>query len=451
VNADRTKIAVETAAAPSTSVEPGDASDALRRRLRREGPMNLARAYEVMERFALDGLVLAEPVNVFHLLGYWPQIANTRAGQPPTTFALLARDSRQPPGLVASRFIYYYTFADAGIERELQVYLYREAADDADGASAADLPAEFPDRGRAPISPVERRRRAALDAAGSAADRANHAQAGSALVAALRGMGLWHGRIGFDHALIEAVATRHGAPGVLVPADEAIRHIRLIKSPLEIALLRRAAIANAAAVDTITHDLRAGASTAELRQRFMVEAAQRGNRSLFLNIDRVSSELSDERIADGQTLFIDGVSHYQHYHGDYARTVHIGDPTAGARDAALAVVHGWRAVREALRPGLRYSEIAALGRDAVRRGGFDVTVGFGPHSVGLMHTDEPGSDAGGFHRKLDLTLCKDMVLSVDCPVLDTGLGGSAHVEDLMLITADGAEPLHALSEGVITV
>jgi hypothetical protein len=35
--------------------------------------------------------------------------------------------------------------------------------------------------------------------------------------------------------------------------------------------------------------------------------------------------------------------------------------------------------------------------------------------------------------------------------MNTGLGGSAHVEDLMRITKDGAEPLHDASVGVITV
>jgi hypothetical protein len=36
-------------------------------------------------------------------------------------------------------------------------------------------------------------------------------------------------------------------------------------------------------------------------------------------------------------------------------------------------------------------------------------------------------------------------------VVETGLGGSAHVEDLMLITADGAEPIHTISDHLVTV
>ena len=44
-----------------------------------------------------------------------------------------------------------------------------------------------------------------------------------------------------------------------------------------------------------------------------------------------------------------------------------------------------------------------------------------------------------------------MVLSVDLPIVDVGLGGSAHLEDLVLITKDGAELLNDGGDQVIIV
>ena len=420
----------------------------LSRALRRAGPMNLERASEVMAQFDLEGLVLGEPLNVFHALGYWPQIANTKMGQPPSTFALLSRDRDRAPGFVTTRFIHYYSYADGGFERELDTWLYEDTADSGDEAPAADWDM-FPDRGHAPPTDVERRRRAALGRVPLA--RRTVRDAGGALAKAMRGLGLWQGRVGFDHAVIAAVAQRHGHPGTMVPADNILRAIRIVKSPLEIRLMRRASAANVAAIDTVIRSVRAGASHAELRRAYETEAARLGNRPVFLTVDRVSSELADDRVRDGQTFFVDGVSHYRHYHGDYARTVFVGEPTRAAREAAAAMRHAWGVVRERLRPGLRYSELVRIGRDAVRQGGYDVAIGFGPHSVGLAHTDEPCEDAGGFYRKSDLVLQPNMVLSVDCPVLATGIGGSVHMEDLMLITADGAEPIHPLTDGVVQV
>jgi len=42
-------------------------------------------------------------------------------------------------------------------------------------------------------------------------------------------------------------------------------------------------------------------------------------------------------------------------------------------------------------------------------------------------------------------------LSVDCPVMEAGLGGSAHLEDLTLITKTGGTPIHAVPEPVLQV
>ncbi len=425
--------------------------------LRSEGPINLPHAYEVMDQFELTGLVVALPVNVYHLLGYWPQLANTRVDQPPTTFVLLSRDERQQPRLVTSRFIYYYTYVDGGYTRDLPIYLYQEAVDrgpdeqiTATGDKANSRSSiEFPDQEMAPLSVVEERRRKALDTVAAARETRSHA--GTALVQAMRDLGLDRGRIAFDHPLIHAVCENHDITAELVPGDNMLRWIRLVKSPVEIELMRRAAAANADALTAVGEQIRNGATHAELRNLFEVEAARRGNRAVFLNVDRVSSEISNDVIHDGQVFFLDGVSQFRHYHGDYARTVFVGEPLAPARKAAAAVEHAWQAIREQLRPGISYSNIVELGREAVKKGGFDFRIGFGPHSVGLMHTDEPGIDCGGFYGKLDLTLRENMILSVDCPIMNTGVGGSAHIEDLMLITADGAEPIHEIGDAVVTI
>jgi Xaa-Pro aminopeptidase len=427
-----------------------DQDEPLFEALRAGGPMNLPRAYEVMERFGLDGIVVGDPLNVFHMLGYYPQIGLTRVGQPPTTFAILARDQRQAPAIVSSHFIYYYTFADGGQRANLQSYLYRDAGDIGTEAVLEGFKGMIADRGTEPQSEVEQRRDA-LTAAALAIEPIQE-NAGGALVRALKAMGLWNGAIAFDHAVIREVTERHERPGTLVAGDNVLRWIRIKKSPLELELMRRGAGANADAVNAVVAQLRAGASYSETRRNYAIESARRGNRAVFMTIDRVSSELPTmDRIRDGQTLFLDGVGHFQNYHGDYARTVFVGEPSAAARRGAAAVTLGWQAIREQLRPGLAFAEIAEIGRAALRKAGVADVVGFGPHSVGLMHSDEPGRESGGFYTKHDLFLEEDMVLSVDCPVLETGIGGSVHIEDLVVITADGAEPIHAVGDHVLTV
>jgi Xaa-Pro aminopeptidase len=421
---------------------PPPATDhALIAALQSEGPMNLARAVEVMECHGLDGLVLGQPVNVFHALGYWPQIARTRAGQPPGEFALIARRRPGEWGLVTSRFLHYYTWSDGRQRSDVACYTYGELGDAGDFTAPA-LPPLCPDRGPEPLSAIEAHR-------AQASARQHLRDSGAALITAIRDMGLASGRIGCDDPLIAEVMARHQLAAKALPADNILREIRLIKSPLEVQLMARAAEANAAAVMALGKAARAGAPHCDLQGLFAQESVSRGNAALFLNVDRVSSELSREALLDGQALFVDGVSSFQHYHGDFARTLFIGEPRPAAKRAAQAAAFAWQALREQLRPGLRYSQIVALGQEALRKGGYDVHIGFGPHSVGLAHTDEPGEVHGGFWRKPDIVLEAGMVISVDCPVLDTGIGGSAHCEDLMLITADGAECIHSEHEAVI--
>lgn len=424
--------------------------DELLNRLSQGGPMNFVRAQEVMERFGLDGIVVGDPLNVFHMTGYWPQIASTRLGHPPTTFAVLARGQVGAPAIVTSHFIYYYTFADGGSRGDIRAWLY-EAADDAGGETQVTAnPQFFADLGHVPMTGVESRRRAETDrilASGNLFE-----QSGGAIAQALRGMGLWGGTIAYDHQLIRQVCENHEFPGALVPGDNTLRWIRMVKSPLELDLMRQGASSNAAAVDTVVAAVRAGANYREMRRLFEVEAARRGNKSVFMTIDRVSSPLpGGDVIREGQSLFFDGVSNFQNYHGDYARTVFVGEPTAAIKREAKAATSGWEAIREALRPGMIYSDVSRIGRELLAKTGADTSVTFGPHSVGLMHTDEPGSEQGGFYGKLDLVLEENMILSVDCPSLATGIGGSVHIEDLVLITRDGAVPIHPIADHVITV
>jgi Xaa-Pro aminopeptidase len=424
--------------------------DALLTALSEQGPVNLPRAYEVMERFGVDGLVVGDPLNVYHLLGYYPHIALTRWGQPPTTFAILTRDQDRKPAIVTSHFIYYYSFADGGSRGNIPAYLFEASANLGEDLQVAPNPLFFADRQAAPLTAVERRRRTETDRV--LATRHLYAEAGGALVGALKDLGLWKGTLAVDHPVVTAVDEQYQRPGRTIPGDNILRWIRVVKSPLELDLMRRGAQANAAAVDAVVASVREGAGYRDLRRLFDVEAAKRGNKSVFMTIDRVSTQLPrEDRVCDGQSLFFDGVSHFQHYHGDYARTVFVGEPTQAVRREAEVAVRGWEAIREQLRPGLPFARIAEIGRETLVKTHADSMVTFGPHSVGLMHTDEPGLDLGGFYAKEALTLEENMILSVDCPSLATGIGGSVHIEDLVQITADGAIPIHKIDSHVITV
>lgn len=413
------------------------------------GPrMNLPRAFDMMERFGLDALVLGEGINLYHATGHWP--LTTRMGHAPSALAIVTRDADQPISLVMSSFTYYYQFADVHRPQDFPVYLYTAPADQEQTVGEPEaLPVSvFPDRKESPLDPIESRR-------GSLALMAERdigvwAGAQYALKKALGDVGLSKATIGADHPNVHAMLHEAVPTATLIDADDTLRHIRPIKSDIEIALMRKAATANAEAALAAVRTVRDGATYRELRSIFWSEAALRGNRGVFMVIDRVSSEYFDAPFHDGQAFLIDAVSEHQGYHGDYGRTVFIGEPTKPMAKATKAIGIAWDEVRNALKPGMRFSEINTLGQQTMKKLGGNYSVRFSPHSVGLYHTDHVGK-AGARAFREDWILEKGMILSVDCPLLDAGIGGSAHLEDLTLITERGCESINDTSDQTIIV
>ena len=423
----------------------------------RGGPLvNLERAYQVMAEQELDGLIVTRPSNFYQFTGYYDHVAVRHDA--PNCFSLLSRDPRRASGLVMHQFLYYYSFADSGFDWPMEVYLFT-GWDERIGAKSADFSGEepaarppfvFDDRGDAAQRGFETERLALLNR--TLEHRPASAGAEWALVKAAREMHLDRGRIGVDHEVIAGIFESAGFAATTVDADHAIRSIRMIKSPKEIELMRLGAQLNAEAALAAVRTVRDGATHRELRAIFSAECAKRGNTPLFLQIDTVTSEVYDAELKDGEAFAIDAVSLGFHYFGDYGRTIFVGEPSRSMKRATDAISLAWDAVRERLRPGLRYSEIKEIGREAIRKDGYDYDVAFSPHSVGLAHTDEPGGGGpGAYWVKDDTILQENMILSVDLPVRHAGIGGSAHLEDLTLITKDGATQINDIGDRIVLV
>ena len=427
---------------------PMSAEDArLLGELRNAPLMNLERARELLAAAQLDGLVLMRPDNVFHVANFWPLL--DVMGNPPTTAVLVPRDPRLRPALVVPQFTYYYVYADAGPRSYLDHYLYTapEPGGAADAIPRALPPTVFDLADPTGMSLLERRRRRDLEpfltelAPGLA----------HALFKAARDLGLDRRRIGVDTDLPGELLGHAGAKVQTIRAEQLIQRIRLVKSPLEIDIASVAATRNSEAALAAAAQARAGMSLREFRRTFATEASRRGLTPVFMVVDRVSNELYDAPLREGSSFLIDCVSQLQHYHGDFGRTVVIGETTAAIEAATAAMARVWSEIRAQLRPGLKYSDIRRIGSETLAKLGGAPRLIVNPHNVGLYHTDEPRDTRGTTPARMDLTLEAGMILSVDCPLFEDGLGGSAHLEDLTLITADGSRPIHPVTDAVIRV
>tara|TARA_R110001606_G_scaffold221770_1_gene369446 strand:+ start:5536 stop:6957 length:1422 start_codon:yes stop_codon:yes gene_type:complete len=413
------------------------------------GPrINLARAYKIMDMLNIDALVLGQGVNFYYSTGHRP--ITLTMGHGPNSFSIITRHDKMPNGLVMPSFTYYYQLADVIAPDDFSTYIYSghrgTDKDDPSTDQTANLMI-FPDRHLTSLDEIEsnrenRTRETAKEYGAFVGSRA-------AFKKAFSDLGLTNARIATDNAASwELIST--ALPNVsIVDADDALRRIRPYKSDVEIELMRRAAPANAEAAIAAVKSIRAGATYRDLRRIYYAEAAKRGNTGEFMVIDRVSADLFDAPFRDGQSFLIDAVSHADGYHGDYGRTVFIGEPNRELAKITKTIGMAWDEVRHSMKPGMKFSDITALGQSTLKKLGGNYRVSFSPHSVGLFHTDHVGKMPGAKYE--NLVLEKGMILSVDCPLLEAGIGGSAHLEDLTLITADGSEAINNVGDQTIII
>ena len=417
--------------------------------------VNKPRAYEVMDREGMDGLVALDPLNVFYLgnfLGFYVKIRS-----PYPSFAVLPRAEDKPSILIVGNLdtwelvngdreypeIIAYT---AGGPKNWEAYSDPNIWDKEPqpGMHWADFWVWHHDN----LSEREER--------WAAVERKYKDDVSPspeyALGRALKESGLDTGKVAVDDMRIANVLDRVGLKKVTcVDGDNIFRKIRMVKSDIEVAHMRNIARVNQAATFAALKRLGPGATNKDISRLFMQEAAIRGAKPVWMQAGTTGG-LEDGAIKAGQSFLVDAVSEINLYHGDIGRSVVYGEPSKKLIQRTELLRIGWQAVFEAMKPGVTYSELQKVGMNAMKKSGLPqmhetIIV---PHSVGLQHTDESYRDGLPFVVKDDHVLQENMVLTVDFPNLEPGWG-SCHLEDLVVVTKDGAEALGSMDGSLIVL
>jgi Xaa-Pro aminopeptidase len=391
--------------------------------------INRDRAEQVMAQFGVSALVLGDATNIYQATGFWPQ--TLVMGHLGGSIAVVPADKTKPVTLITAQFLhYFFDLDDVPPGSPLQILLY--TAPDQDGENAMP-PIFFRSAQGGAEDPYERATRATTEA--HLAAHPAFASAAKALRAVLAELG---GTAASDGEVATAVLGGTTYPS----ANPLLRRIRMIKSVHEIALMRIAAQQNCEAARAAVQSVGRGDRYVDLQNAFFAETGRRGGKPVFISTDHSAYRQRSGVITEGRAFSIDAVASYAGYHGDYGRTVIVGTPGAALMRAVDAAILCNDAVSKALAPGLRFSDIMRIGQETIAKAGHDIATPSAPHSVGLFHTDEAFKDDGVLFAKDDPVIEENMVLSIDCPMLQTDMGGTVHMEDLWLVTANGCEPLN---------
>ena len=417
--------------------------------------VNRQRAHQVMKASGVDAIVCSRPDNIYYLTNYYPQLA--KMGMENIVFAILPLDISAPPILVAGQFEYYLASTQGVTPRDVDVRLFTIPADaelfarqstlaaqlDADG-----FPSFLPQQhGFHPLSDRDQFKRQET----LLKSKVMGATGETTFLKALRDLPHNFKRVAIDNIALADQIKRAEIDVSFANGEQMLRRIRLVKTPAEIKLMEYAASANAEAGLAAAKIARDGATFQEIRREFNRQCADRFMTPEFMVIDSVIPDNTPGEIQEGRAFAIDCVSHGQYYHGDYGRTVCVGEPTGEIKRATQAIARVWDDLLPQLKPNMRYSEIGDIATKIFKGTNSEAALICNPHSVGLHHTDEPSVEGSNGFTKDDLELMEGMVISVDLPMVDVGLGGSAHLEDLVLIGKDGATLLNDGGNRVIIV
>ena len=414
--------------------------------------VNRPRAYEVMEQEGVDGIVALNPVNVFYLGNYFSYEVQKLRAIP--SFAVMPRDPGRPSFLVvASTDLWFIANAEREYP-EIIPYSAPVAWEKYLDPETWNQPPQTRGGIRRPIREesltdiergwVEMERRF---------ENRKAATPEWALIRALEEAGLAGGRVAVDDMSIAHILSSLGQDRIkCVPGDNTFRKIRMIKSDVELVHMRAAARANQDACMAMLGQIEAGMTKADTDQLFLQEAAKRGAKAIWIAMGTIGG-FADGEVVPGRPMMVDAVCQINYYHGDFGRTWCLGEPRKDVLDRVGIIRKGYEAALDAIRPGLKYSELRAHAGEAMNKANATLakaTFGASPHSVGLQHTDQPYRDGLPFMVADDLTFRENMTLTIDMPSLEIGWGG-AHLEDLIVVTKDGFEPLATMDDPLVVI
>jgi Xaa-Pro aminopeptidase len=395
---------------------------------------NVDRLFQTLEERQLDGLVAYLRPNVFYLSGFAPPSNQSVHETNGYAAVVISRHAPEQPVIVVAEFDLVYFRQQPSWITDIRPY------------ATLLLPLDIP---TGPAS-LERFVPPSEHSSPFFA-RAREAYAPNLMEgvkAALRDVGLARGRVGFDDLRFgQAFAS---AELEVADAYGTLKYVRQVKTPEELELLRTATRLNQRAIEQTIATWQRGISWQEMVHTYNVTATALGGfvrdpgAIVVANPPGSDSALymtagyDDFPVEPGLHIMWDCHGTWHHYCWDGGKTWVVDDSVSGDRKTiASATAAAMGTLQEALRPGVRLSELQAAARKTYRQAGLgdaadDVFIFF--HGLGLEHIDMEIK-----HSHEDWSVEAGMLVSAHLQVP----GDAQHrswLEEIFLVTPSGGEP-----------
>jgi Xaa-Pro dipeptidase len=254
-------------------------------------------------------------------------------------------------------------------------------------------------------------------------------------------------------AVVDSMPARHvfGIQDALPEATAALagpvtRELRMRKDAAEIAELRAAGAAIDRVHARMPEILKPGRTEEQVGADIAAAIVEEGHETAAFvivgsgpNGASPHHDVSSRVIESGELVVIDiGGPLPSGYFSDSTRTYAVGaEPPAAVREAYAVLQAAQHAAVAAVRPGIRAEQVDAAAREPITDAGLgERFVHRTGHGIGLEVHEDPYIVAGN-----ELVLEPGMAFSVEPGVYFDGDWG-ARIEDIVVVTADGCEPLN---------
>lgn len=225
----------------------------------------------------------------------------------------------------------------------------------------------------------------------------------------------------------------------LVPTDNLIEDLRMVKDADEIACIEAACAVVDRAFEYILPFLQPGAVERDIMLE--LEWYLRKNEGADVAFDTIvasgpRSALPHGRASlrvmqKGDLVTLDFGARLNHYCSDITRTIVLGEPTDQQRKVYQTVLDALFKGIEAIRPGVAGKEVDAVAREFIREAGYGDYFGHGlGHSLGRTVHDGPALSPSS-----EVTLAPCMVTTVEPGIYIPGWGG-VRIEHDVLVTEE---------------
>jgi Xaa-Pro dipeptidase len=406
--------------------------------------LNRLRALEYMRACDLDAIVATSPVNVRYLSDFYCWLGAQM------------REYMVSPGgsgrLVPQNFAVFLLEGDPAlvVEPYFALHASRSWVQDVKLAGGEGFEDPGEDHTGDGFPPLRSELRRVLELIRTASG----ASPVEALTAALEERGLADGRLGVElDGLAHEVAAelRDRLPRAqLLDCTNLLRLVRAAKSPDEMSRLERAAGAAEDAAAAAFASGGPGRPLAELEAVYRTRLGELGVEFDHFAFGPQGLGLvphSDHVLAPGEAIFADWGCLHEGYFSDTGTTLAVGPLAPDLEHRFEATVASVQAGADAVRPGVRASEVQAAMQAAMGEAGITASNPHG-HGFGLDVRDYP-IIAPATGRPIrddcvevpsDLPLEEGMVLNLEAPLFMLARG-SVHTERSFVVIAGGCRPL----------